>query len=241
MADTDKKRSRGFWNMLFSAADPELKKLADRIRGAIPEDSPLRSVFAERIIGVIKGWAEGKADNLSPIAGAVVEKLTDLGDFFVGGESSPKSGKVARDWMDQFVVEVGKRLKETKFEDLDAEKDKILKEFVLRRAILEEIKKTYEEAQPKRAEPGESINWSELRAKLYSMLEIADASVNNAVRDFRTSQRWIHRSKRRQRQLNLEITRSGARDADVTAPPPEQDDDPWHFEQDAEQERGGQS
>ena len=229
MADTDKKRSRGFWNMLFSAADPELKKLADRIRSAIPESSPFRSVFAERIMGVLKGWAEGKADDLSPIAGAVVEKLTDLGDFFVGGESPPKAERVAGDWMDQFFSEAGRRLKETRAEDLMEEKEKILQEFELRRAILEAIEKGRQAAHPEReTKPNESINWGELRAKLFATLKTANASVDDAVRNFRANQRWIRRSRRRQQEFE-EVERSPAALL-------EPDNDPWEFNR-----RGGRS
>lgn len=137
MTEKKESSSRTFWNMLFSAADPELKELADKIRGMIPENSPLRSKIAERILGIVKGWVESQSFNMSPVAGAVVEKLTDLSDFFVGGETgekTEKTTKVAQDWMNKFFADAGNRLE--KAADLPAELDKIKKEFAARMKLL---------------------------------------------------------------------------------------------------------
>lgn len=156
MTEKKESSSRTFWNMLFSAADPELKELADKIRDMIPENSPLRSKIAERILGIVKGWFESQSFNMSPVAGAVVEKLTDLSDFFVGGETgekTEKTTKVAQDWMNKFFADAGNRLE--KVADLPAELDKIKKEFAARMKLLgviEAATKKYAEKKKAAAE-----------------------------------------------------------------------------------------
>lgn len=181
--------SRAFWNMLFSAADPELKEVADKIRKMIPDDSLLRSKIAERVVGILKGWVESKAEGMSPVAGAVVEKLTDLGDFFVGGETDEKkerATRAAQDWMDKFFDEAGKRLAKTDPANLEAEKEKILREFKLRKEILEAVEAVRKEAQgpTSTATPTEPINVGE--------------KVDKVVSDWKTSaQRRGYRGRRR--------------------------------------------
>lgn len=176
--------------MLFSAADPELKELADKIRGMIPEDSPLRSKVAERIIGVVKGWVKSQTDSMSPVAGAVVEKLTDLSDFFVGdsddNEKTTKAKATAQDWMEKFFVAAEKRLENTDPANLGAEKEKILQEFKLRKEILDAIEAVRKEAHGP-ATPAKSTESPTLEDFLNQMEKMVEKLVTKPVRDLNTT------------------------------------------------------
>jgi len=168
-----KKLSKGFWNMLFSTVDPELQALAQKIRAYLPEDSR-HSKLTGRIFGIIKAFAESKAEGMSPILSAVVEKLTDLGDF-ISASSEDGGKKAAVDWMDKFFKEAGERLKSSS--EPEKEFQKILLEFKLRQRILKVIEKTRKGAQPKTT-PSASINWETELNKLKKLMTRVAKSLN---------------------------------------------------------------
>ncbi len=180
--------SRGTWNTLISAGDPELEKFAERVAAMVPADSPLRSEIVQRLFGVFKGWAESKAERLPPLSGAALEKATDFGDFLTSnlkGKGGPKATKAAQDWMDRFFIDAGERL--TKAPDPQVETQRIKSEFELRRQLLEVIEAARRATQPPAEIPQTlPINWQELDQKLAQVVapEIENANTKlAAIRD----------------------------------------------------------
>lgn len=79
MAGPDRRKM--ILNALISVADPEIRRLAEKLAREVPEESPLRSPLAERVLGALKALVESSAEGMHPVPGALVEKLTDLMDF----------------------------------------------------------------------------------------------------------------------------------------------------------------
>ncbi|TSC91299.1 MAG: hypothetical protein G01um10142_27 [Parcubacteria group bacterium Gr01-1014_2] len=160
-------------NTLLSVLDPELRKVAQKWWAIIPDDSPLKSEFFERVFGVFKGWAETKARGMGPL-GDVVEKLTDVGDFAVMG---PKGVKAAQDWMDRFYSEAAKRIE--KAADPKVELEKVKLDFELRRELLKVIEEARKAAEPAKPEKV-SIDWQKMQDR-FDNLFIGFAKAGGAV------------------------------------------------------------
>jgi len=151
MADEKEKKEKnriGLFSTIRSIGEPELRKFAEGIADAIPEDSIFRSETAERVIGYLKTWVENKAKSTPGLKGDLMETATDLIDFsgLFSKKRGEKAAKVVKDWMDQFFTESGKRLREAKtMPEKEAELQMIKKEFELRQELLSMI----EAAKPK--------------------------------------------------------------------------------------------
>ncbi|TAN57380.1 hypothetical protein EPN15_04480 [Patescibacteria group bacterium] len=152
MAEEKEKKEKnkiGLFSTIRSVGEPELRKFAEGIADAIPEDSIFRSETAERVIGYLKTWVENKAKSTPGLKGDLMETATDLIDFsglFSKKRGGEKVAKVVKDWMDQFFTESGKRLREAKtIPEKEAELQMIKREFELRQELLSMI----EAAKPK--------------------------------------------------------------------------------------------
>jgi hypothetical protein len=170
-------------NMLASIADPELRKLAERIAASIPEDSWLRSDVAERLIGALKGWIESQAGSLGPITGVAVEKISDLMDFATSNLYEKDSSDISG-WMNKFLTAAQKRMAAT--DDPSGECQKIELEFDLLQRLAKVIEEKKKEGAPP-TQPSKPIDWRYWKGKLTAL----DTSTGEAIRNFRRSQGWL--------------------------------------------------
>lgn len=156
----ERNRVKMLLNALLSAADPEIRVLAEKIGASIPEKSWFRSAFAERLIGVIKGLVESRAEGMNPIAGALLEKLTDLFDF-AGSTLFGKSRRsVVERWMQEFVEDGVKRIQET--DNPQAEFEQLEKELRVRQQLISLLE---EAAMPVVSRPTQPIDISQFLEK----------------------------------------------------------------------------
>ena len=156
----DNKGKRFFLNALLSLGDPELRKIAERFANSISEDSWLRTDFAERFIGTLKGLLEAWSSSLGPGMSTVVEKFSDTLDFMssslYGGEKKGVSAKsvTARDWMDNFFKDAVKRIEKVEGKEELEELSKRLKaEFNARKELIALIEEARKNAQPQKPAP----------------------------------------------------------------------------------------
>lgn len=165
-----------FWNEIISALDPELRELATRIAASIPEKSLLRSRIGERILGILKSMAERRAKKVGPLAGALVEKATDIFDFatpVLFGKGEGPSPAALRGWMQGFFNEAAKRMSRAR--DPQWMFNRLQQEFELRRQILKMIEQAAkEEVEAAKAEerPSPSVDWPEEFKKLLQEVEL---------------------------------------------------------------------
>lgn len=189
-------KTRGKINQGLSLIDPELENLGARIAAMIPEESPLRTTVVRRIFGFVKSWIETKAENMHPIVGAIVEKLSDLGDFIIGGVASDKGSKSVKGWMDSFQKESFERIKKSK--DPKGELERIREEFDARKDIIRIIEEERRASDPeaKTVQPG---LWEEWRNSFLQIDEFVNSRLEpiaKELEDFREERtNQIYRTK----------------------------------------------
>ncbi len=131
MADkqTEKEKAAG----LLGLMDPILREIAQKIAAKIPQDSAVRLPTVESVVGAAKGWIEAHAEKYSALASALIEKGTDLHDFFTTAlaEQGPSSVR----WADRFMEESMARLRST--ENPEKELERIKTELQFRKELLE--------------------------------------------------------------------------------------------------------
>ncbi len=138
----DPKQQKTLLNMLLSAGNPEIRKLAEKLAATVPQGSLLRQPIAERFLGIVNALLEARSETMGPNAGAVVEKLTDLVDFAgpaLFGEEQ-KRGETLDNWTDQFLKDGMERISRAKPEDQQAELERLMQEFNLRKQLVEHVK-----------------------------------------------------------------------------------------------------
>jgi hypothetical protein len=159
-------------NAIASAiADPLLRKAAERFAASIPEDSWLRSEIVERILAGLKGLAESYKG--SGLSGLFVEKATDFFDFASSKLFDKKAGgfeQLTQNWLNQFWKDAQKILSETPAEKLQEARERILKDFEIRKEIFKVIMEAEKEFQPPKKKP-DPINWAEWDTRLNNWVE----------------------------------------------------------------------
>jgi hypothetical protein len=160
-------------NPIISAiADPLLRKAAERFAASIPEESWLRSEVAERVLAGLKGLAESYKG--AGISGLFVEKATDFFDFASGSLFDKKTGgdfsSTAQRWMNKFFEESQKTLSQTPAEKLDEVRDRLFKEFQIRKEIFNLICESEKEFRPRKPAP-QPIDWAALDQKAAEWLK----------------------------------------------------------------------
>jgi hypothetical protein len=160
-------------NPIISAiADPLLRKAAERFAASIPQGSWLRSEVAERILAGLKGLAESYAG--SGIGGFFIEKATDFFDFSAQNLFSKKApetfSSTAQRWMGKFFEEAQKTLASTPADKLDEVRDRLFKEFQIRKEIFNLVCESEKEFRPQKSAP-KPIDWAALDQKAAEWLE----------------------------------------------------------------------
>jgi len=159
--------------LISSIADPLLRKTAERFAASIPEGSWLRSEVAERILAGLKGLAESYKS--TGVSGLFVEKATDFFDFASGSLFDKKTGgdfsSTAQRWMGKFFEEAQKTLSQTPAEKLDEVRDRLKKEFDIRKEIFNLVCEAEKEFRPKKPAP-QPIDWAALDQKAAEWLQV---------------------------------------------------------------------
>lgn len=96
----EKNKNKPFWAAVAGLLDPELRKAAQNLAAAIPQNSPLRTEGVERFLGALKGAAEAKAEDFSTLSGVATEKATDFHDFFaafLGTKTAPSPEEMIKE------------------------------------------------------------------------------------------------------------------------------------------------
>lgn len=152
----------GAWNAIVSAiADPALHKLAERFTSSISEDSWFRSEFAERLLAGLKGLAEGY--KVPGVAGLVVEKATDFFDFASGdlygkgGKGSGSATSAAHGWLNRFVKNMEKSLREAPKDKLAEIQARLQQEFTIVKEFVRMVEEAEKESAPEKKPPGKPI------------------------------------------------------------------------------------
>lgn len=119
------------------AIDPLLNSLATHLANQTPRASMLHSKKLELAIGVIKGFIESRAGNLSLPAHVLLEKVTDFSDFFSGAlrMSKEKQKEFTDSFLSKFFEDASKRLDET--ENVAEEIEKLRAEMELRLSLVD--------------------------------------------------------------------------------------------------------
>jgi len=158
--------------LISSIADPLLRKTAERFAASIPEGSWLRSEVAERILAGLKGLAESYKS--AGVSGLFVEKATDFFDFASSFLFEKKTGgdfsSTAQRWMNKFFEKAQKTLASAPADKLDEVRDRLKKEFELRKEIFNLVCEAEKEFRPKKSAP-QPIDWAELDKKAANWLE----------------------------------------------------------------------
>jgi len=158
--------------LISSIADPLLRKTAERFAASIPEGSWLRSEVAERILAGLKGLAESYKG--AGVSGLFVEKATDFFDFASGSLFEKKTGgdfsSTAQRWMNKFFEEAQETLASSPADNLDEVRDRLFKEFQIRKEIFNLVCESEKEFRPQKPAP-KSIDWAELDKKAANWLE----------------------------------------------------------------------
>lgn len=176
---------RGAWNALISAiADPALRQLAERLASSVSEDSWLRSEFAERLLAGLKGLAEGYKG--SGVSGVAVEKATDFLDF-ASGDLFGKGGKgsavgAARGWLNRFMKDAEKALREAPKDKLGEVQAKLQQEFSIRKEIVRMVEEAEKEALPPKKD-AKPVDWKKAARGVKSF--------TRRIRKYRRSQSWL--------------------------------------------------
>ena len=131
-------------NAFAGIADPELRRLAEkavkRFDASIPDESLLRSEFAERFFGFLKGFIESQSRKLNPLSDAGIEKVIDLLDFAAADffyENGRAANSIAQDWMRKSLERADERINDAV--DADAMRDELEQfrtEFEVRKQIV---------------------------------------------------------------------------------------------------------
>jgi hypothetical protein len=152
--------------------DPMLNRAAQRFVSSIPESSWFNTDTAQRILAVLKGIAESYKG--PGISGLFIEKVTDFFDFSSGVLSNKKAGSdfssIAQRWMNKFFEEAQKTLASTPADKLDEVKDRLKKEFELRKEIFNLVCEAEKEFRPKKPAP-QPIDWAALDQKAAAWLQ----------------------------------------------------------------------
>jgi hypothetical protein len=157
--------------LISSIADPLLRKTAEHFAASIPEGSWLRSEVAERILAGLKGLAESYKG--AGIGGLFVEKATDFFDFAAGSLFDKKTGdfsSTAERWIANFFEDAQKTLASSPADKLDEVRDRLKKEFELRKEIFDLICEAEKEFRPQKS-ISQPINWAEIDKKASNWLE----------------------------------------------------------------------
>lgn len=177
--------SKKVWNLALSTFDPEAQEFfGRRLAAALPSDNPIRSTLVGRVIGLANSWLESLADEVkSPLAGALLEKLTDYVDFFSTclhseGGSTATAEFTGEDWMGRFFTEAGKRLQ--KATDPRAEAEKIKAEFQFRQELFAIIDAARRANAPAKTEP-KKIDWAQMQNRLKAILVTVDRVAEKAA------------------------------------------------------------
>lgn len=160
---------RNLANAIASIADPEIRRAAERLaenlKRIIPKEAWANTVFAERVFGFIKGFAESRARELGVVPGTALEKLIDLLDFatadFFQGDGKAVRRETAS-WLKAFEMHAEERLREARTpEELEGVQAYLEREFEIRKRIAEMVN----EAIPPESER-RPFDWEKLFRKM---------------------------------------------------------------------------
>lgn len=175
MGKMDTKKKKQVYSTVAGAFDPILRNWAQKIAATVPQGSGLRSDIFQSALGALKGLVEVISEKLPSWAAVLIEKGTDLGDFFTGALGGQEEKKVATEivdgWMEKFFNEATGRL--AKADDVQKEFEKIKLEFGLRGQLLKMIEEAAK-AEPKKGEEpapkiGFKFNWKEWKEKFKAL------------------------------------------------------------------------
>ena len=136
---------KAIFSALAGLFDPWFRKAAQRLAEGVPEESVFRSQSFEMALGAAKGFVEALAERMPPALGVLIEKATDVEDFFAGALKSGESQtfeKIMNDWQEEFLREFGERLK--KAENPAHEFERLKLEFELRSELVKIVKEKTE-------------------------------------------------------------------------------------------------
>lgn len=228
MAKKVKEESSGtvwaFLNDVRGALDPEFDAFGEWVAGKVPEGSALRNPAILRGFGILKQFIERSGKRFGPAGHFFLEAVSDLGDYVTAalrGEKKADTGKSPADgWIKDFVKSAGKRFADAV--DPSAEVEKLKKEFQARLDLLRFVEEA--SSRPGKAESQQEpvkFDWDAFNTEFIEFLNNASAFVQKlkdsefnkhgaeAIKTFRKSQKWIKRSRARQRELMGESGKPG--------------------------------
>lgn len=174
-------------NPVLSFFDKEFRTWTDKTANGIPADSILRTVTAERVFDILRGFLEKNVAFKNPVADTMKEKIVDIGDYFASSlfrkeKADRKTAAKARDWMNRFLAYAEKRLSEMKdLESLEAELKRLEREFEIRKIIVGIVETAAKavEPEPEKIPEVKPIDWQARWEKLKKLFEKAKKRIQD--------------------------------------------------------------
>lgn len=186
------------WQQMFGAIvsmfNPEIGRAAEAVAksvlASLPEDSFLRRIPVERLVGALTGFAENAKKRRGPVGRVLMEKGVDFAEFFgraFSGRGDQTTAKVSHDWINRFYDEAAKRVQ--KSADPESELEQIKLEFELRYDLLRTIEELRKQAEPKKEVT--PIDWQEMQDRFEKFLVGLAKRGGDVVRESKKTARKV--------------------------------------------------